>query len=52
MMLMICATGALRLGRFVCRALALDGIFWVSWKFERGHKAVETALTGFGATVS
>ena len=28
-MLMICATGALRLGRFMCGALGLDGVGWV-----------------------
>ena len=36
MMLMICATGALRLGRCTCGALALDGVCWVVLKIESG----------------
>ena len=47
MMLMICATGALRLGRCMCGALGLDGVGWVfGW-----NKAVRTTLAGVATTV-
>ena len=36
MMLMICATGALRLGRGICGALAVDGVGWGLRKFKQG----------------
>ena len=48
MTLMICATGALRLRRCMCGALALDGVCWV---YGRLNKAVRIALTGIATTV-
>ena len=34
MILMICVTGAHRLGEWVCRGLALHGDGWASWQIE------------------
>ena len=47
MMLMICAIGALRLWRYMCGALALDGVLWKFINEFLGH-----ALTGFATTTT